>query len=109
LDWHSAKWFAVVFGILLLCLADTLFTLVLLNRGAVEVNPLMRFLIDGDGLKFALVKLGLTASSVVLLIVLPRNRRIARVTPGLVLYATLAIYLCLIGYELSLLHAREWR
>ena len=89
--------------ILLLCFADSLFTLVLLDRGAIEVNPLMRFLIQGDGRSFALVKLGVTAFSLVILIVISRGRAFGRVTPGVVLYATLAIYICLIGYELSLL------
>jgi hypothetical protein len=102
-DWHSAKWFAAAFGILLLCFADSLLTLVLLDRGAIEVNPLMRFLIQGDGRSFALVKLGLTASSLGILIVISRSRAFGRLAPSVVLYATLAVYVCLIGYELSLL------
>jgi hypothetical protein len=102
-DWHSAQWFATAFGILLLCFADSLFTLVLVDRGAIEVNPLMRLLIQGDGRSFALVKLALTASSLVTLILISGRRAFGCLTPGAVLYATLAIYICLIGYELSLL------
>ena len=102
-DWHPPKWFAVAFVILLLSCADSLFTLVLLDQGAVELNPLMRFLIRDGGRSFALVKLGLTAFSITALIVISRSRAFGRFPAGLVLYATLAIYTCLIGYELSLL------
>ena len=102
-DWHPAKWFAVALVILLLSFADSLFTLALLDRGAVELNPLMRFLIQDGGRSFALVKLGLTASSITALIVMSRSRAFGRFPAGLVLYATLAIYSCLVGYELSLL------
>jgi hypothetical protein len=102
-DWHPAKWFAVAFAILLLSFADSLLTLILLERGAVELNPLMRFVIQDDGRVFALVKLGLTGSSITALIVMSRSRAFGRVPAGLVLYATLAIYTCLVGYELSLL------
>jgi len=102
-DWHPARWFAVAFVILLLSFADSLLTLILLDRGAVELNPLMRLLIQDDGRSFALVKLGLTASCITALIIMSRSRAFGRVPAGLVLYATLAIYTCLVGYELSLL------
>ena len=93
----------MAFVILLLSFADSLFTLMLLDRGAVELNPLMRFLIQDGGRSFALVKLGLTAFSITALIILARSRAFGRFPAGLVLYATLAIYTCLVGYELSLL------
>ena len=104
LDWHPAKWLAVAIIILLLSCADSLLTLMLLDRGAVEVNPLMRFLIQGDGRSFALIKLALTAFSLTALIVMSRSRAFGRVPAGVVLYATLLIYSGLVGYELWLLN-----
>jgi hypothetical protein len=103
LDWHPPQWLAVALLILLLSFADTLLTLVLLGHGAIEVNPLMRFLILDGGRSFALIKLGLTASCITLLIVLARSQAFGRFPAGPILYATLLIYIGLVGYELWLL------
>jgi hypothetical protein len=102
-DWHPAKWFAVAIVILLLSFADSLLTLVLLDHGAVELNPLMRFLILDSVRSFALIKLGITAASLTVLIVMSRSRAFGRIPAGPLLYATLLIYASLVGYELWLL------
>ena len=50
----------LVAGVVVLCAADTVLTLKVLERGAIEANPLMDFLIrQGTGL-FGAVKLGFT-------------------------------------------------
>jgi hypothetical protein len=105
LDWHPAKWLAVALLILALSLADSLLTLVLLDKGAIEINPLMRLLILDGGRSFALVKFGLTASCTTLLILLARSRAFGRVPAGPILYAALLMYVGLVGYELWLLDA----
>jgi hypothetical protein len=105
LDWHPPQWFALALVILILSLIDSLLTLVLLDHGAVEINPLMRLLIVEGGRLFALVKLGLTASCVTLLIVTTRSRAFGRYPAGPILYLTALIYLGLVSYELRLLDA----
>jgi hypothetical protein len=102
-DWHQPQWLAVGLSILLLSFADAVLTLTLLNHGAIEANPLMRVLIDGSGLGFATVKIGLTAGGTVLLILLAQMRAFGRIPIGAVLYAVLAAYVALISYELWLL------
>jgi len=101
-DWFHPQWLAVGILILLLCSADALLTLALIARGAQEINPLMVPLVHGSGHAFAGWKVGLTASSVVLLIVLARLRVFGRAV-GAVLYIVLGIYAALVGYELFLL------
>lgn len=102
-DWHHPQWLATAMLIVMLCAADAFLTLVLLGRGAYEMNPLMRALLGGSGLAFAVVKIGLTASSVVLLTVIARMRAFGRISVGTLLYGVLAAYALLVTYELSLL------
>src|SRR3954464_7105412 len=87
-DWFHPQWLAVGILILLLCSTDALLTLTLLDRGAVEVNPLMAALLGGSGRAFATWKVGMTAAGVVLLTVLARLRVFGRAV-GVILYVIL--------------------
>jgi hypothetical protein len=102
-DWHHPQWLAVALLILLLCCADAILTITLLERGAYELNPLMAHLVERSGLAFAVVKLGLTSSGVVMLTLIAGTRVFGRLPVGLVLYSVLAGYVLLIAYELYLL------
>jgi uncharacterized membrane protein len=89
--------------ILLLSCADAFLTLTVINLGAEEVNPVMRPLVTGSGRSFALTKLLLTAMGVVILTLLARLRAFGRLPIGAILYAVLAMYVVLVGYEIWLL------
>jgi hypothetical protein len=104
-DWHHPQWLAISTLILLCCCADAFLTLALLGRGAYEVNPFMAPLVGGSSLSFALVKIGVTATGVVLLAQLARIRAFGRIPVGVLLYCVLALYGALIIYELKLLDA----
>jgi hypothetical protein len=104
-DWHHPQWLAIATLILLCCCADAFLTLMLVGRGAREVNPLMAPLVGGSSLTFALIKIGVTASGVILLTHLARIRAFGRVPVGVFLYCVLALYAALIAYELRLLDA----
>jgi hypothetical protein len=102
IDWYHPWWLAIATLILTLCASDAILTVVLINRGAHELNPVLAPII-GSGALFVAVKVGLTGVSVVLLTLLSRIRAFGRMRVGLVLYAVLAGYAALIGYELHLL------
>ncbi len=104
-DWHHPQWLAISTLILLCCCADAFLTLALLEQGAHEVNPFMAPLVGGSSLTFALVKIGFTATGVVLLAHLARIRAFGRIPVGVLLYGVLALYGALIIYELKLLDA----
>ena len=104
-DWHHPQWLAIAMLILLFSCTDALLTLMLIERGASEANPLMAPLVGGSGVAFALVKIGLTAGGVVLLTQLARMRAFGRIPVGVLLYTVLAIYGALIAYEFGLLNA----
>jgi hypothetical protein len=74
LDWHHPQWLAVAILIVLLSCLDAGLTLTLIAHGAYEVNPIMAPIVGGSALVFTLVKVGLTAGGVVLLILAARMR-----------------------------------
>jgi len=104
-DWHAPQWFAAALLVLLLSLIDTFLTLVLLDHGAIEINPLMQVFVNDDGRQFALVKLALTAWGVAVLVVLARVPVFRRYIAGPVLVATALLYVSLVGYELWLIYS----
>ena len=69
-DHYSAPIVCTVIVILLLSIADALMTLFLLSHGAVEVNPLMAYFLEIGTVAFMLVKYGLTAISVMIVLLL---------------------------------------
>ncbi|HEV7716576.1 MAG TPA: DUF5658 family protein, partial [Steroidobacteraceae bacterium] len=102
-DWHHPQWLAVAMLTLLLSVADAFFTLTLLQRGAYEANPFMEPLVHGSPLVFAIIKIGLTAGGVVVLIVLARARLFGSIPVSFILYGVLFAYAVLVGYEYWLL------
>jgi hypothetical protein len=102
-DWHASHWFAAALLVLLLSMADTLLTLVLVQHGAIEVNPLMAPFVIGNGPAFAFLKLALTASAVMILVVLTRVPTFGRLLAGPILVGAAVLYTVLLGYEMWLL------
>jgi Domain of unknown function (DUF5658) len=102
-DWHASRWFAAALIVLLLSMADTLLTLVLVQHGAVEVNPLMEPFVIGSGPAFAFLKLALTATAVLILVVLTRVPAFGRLLAGPILVGAALLYTVLLGYEMWLL------
>ena len=103
IDWFHPWWLAVATVILVLCACDAILTVVLIDRGAYELNPLLAPLVGGSGMLFAGVKIGLTGVGVVLLTLLSRVKAFGRLPVALLLYGVLAGYGMLIAYELRLL------
>ena len=103
-DWHHPQWLAIAILILMFSLADALLTLMLIEQGAVEANPVMAPLV-GSGIAFGVVKIGLTAAGVLLLTQLARLRTVGNLPVGVLLYIVLAVYGALIAYEFRLLQS----
>ena len=102
IDGHAPQWFAAALIVLLLSMADTFLTLVLVQHGAIEVNPLMAPLVVGGGRSFAFLKLALTAAAVAILVTLTRVPAFGRLLAGPILVGTAFLYALLISYELWL-------
>jgi hypothetical protein len=102
-DWHHPQWLGVATLIVLLSCIDAFLTLMLIDRGAYEANPLMAPLVASSPLAFTLVKVGLTGGGVVILTVVARMRVFRRIPISALLYLLLAAYALLITYEARLL------
>ena len=103
IDWHEPQWLAAALLIMLLSVADAALTLTLLNRGSVELNPLMRMVVLGSDRSFVYLKLGITAITVTMLVLLIRVRTFGRQLAGPVLLLTALGYGLLVSYEFWLL------
>lgn len=103
LDWHSAHLLAVAIGILLLCVADAFLTLVLLQAGAAEINPVMALLLYRSVAAFAVLKISMTGTCTISLVILARYRFMRLLRVEWVLYGVLITYMGLIGYEIWML------
>ena len=105
IDWHEPYLLFLSIMILLMSVADAFLTLTLLMGGAREVNPFLRFVLDEHPQLFALIKMGLTGTGVLVLVAVARARffRIMRV--GTVLQGVFVAYVALMAYEWWLLRA----
>jgi hypothetical protein len=102
-DWYSPHLLAVSIGILLLSATDAFLTAFLLLHGADEVNPVMAAIVYRSVAMFAAFKMAMTAIGIVVLVFLSRHRFMRLVRVELLLYAVLAVYSWLIGYEMWML------
>jgi Domain of unknown function (DUF5658) len=103
LDWHSSHLLAVAIGILLFSVVDAFLTVVLLQGGAREVNPIMAALIYRSVAVFTALKMGLTSLCTVLMVCLARYRFMRKLRVQWLLYGVLLAYVCLISYEVWML------
>jgi hypothetical protein len=68
LDRYNPSLFVAIMIVLSLCLLDAMLTLMLIDRGAYELNPLMAYYLTDGPRVFLLVKYGLTALAVLLIV-----------------------------------------
>ncbi|HEX3845440.1 MAG TPA: DUF5658 family protein, partial [Steroidobacteraceae bacterium] len=57
IDWHHPWWLAIATLIVALCASDAVLTVVLISRGAYEVNPFLAPLVSRSGALFVAVKI----------------------------------------------------
>lgn len=98
-DWHHPWLFFLATGTMLLSSVDAFFTMQLLSRGAIEINPVMDAVIGRGPLAFAASKMLLTGIGVLTLVFLSRWRFMNLVRTGLILTVFFSFYACLICYE----------
>jgi Domain of unknown function (DUF5658) len=103
IDWHHPWLFFLAVGTMLLSCLDAFFTLRLLDRGAIEVNPVMALAIDHGTFAFTVSKMLMTGLGVLMLVFLSRSRLFDRVRTGLFLTVFFSVYACVVCYQFVLL------
>ena len=68
-DRYHPKLFAAITAILMLSIFDALFTLILINNGSTELNPVMAYFLQHGLLPFIVAKYILTSIGVVILLI----------------------------------------
>ena len=102
-DRYDAHLFVVAIGIFLLCCLDAHFTLILLDRGAEEINPLMAALLNHGVQTFVYTKLTITGFGLIFLVVHAAFWIAGTVRVSDILYAVLLSYVLLFVYQLQML------
>ncbi|MEN8205804.1 MAG: DUF5658 family protein [Pseudomonadota bacterium] len=102
-DWYGHWPFAATFTIILLCFADAFLTIVLLSKGAVELNTLMNWLIQKDTHIFAVVKMSMTGAALIVLVMHFNFRIYKYIAVRYLIYALVPLYSLLIFHELTML------
>lgn len=98
-DWHHPWLFFLATGTMILSCMDAFFTLQLLDRGAMEINPLMAMVIEQSTAVFASTKIALTGFGILTLVYLSRTQFLNRFRTGLILTVFFSLYACLVCYE----------
>jgi hypothetical protein len=84
-------------AIFALCILDAIFTLLYIQRGGAELNPIMKAAIEAGVVPFFLLKCGLTLPAILFLCIHKNFRHVKGI-----LFGVLLIYAALFGYHLYL-------
>ena len=99
-DWHHPWLFFLAVGIMLLSCTDAFLTLLLIERGMIEANPFMAAMLGQGAAAFAVTKVFMTGTSILILVFLARSQFMNRVRTGLFLTIFFSFYCCLVCYEI---------
>lgn len=99
IDWHHPWLFFLAVGTMILSCVDAFMTLQLLERGMYEANPFMAAMIGQGATAFAVTKVSITGTSILILVFLAKARFLNRMRTGLFLTIFFSVYACLVCYE----------
>ena len=100
LDWHHPWLFFLATGTMLLSCADAFLTLQLIEKGMMEINPIMKAAMSHSTLLFTTTKLAMTGLGILVLVFLAKLQFLNRFRTGLFLTIFFSFYACLVCYEL---------
>ena len=98
-DWHHPWLFFLAVGTMILSCLGAFFTLQLLDRGAMEINPVMDAAIGQSTMLFAATKVSMTGFGILVLVFLSRARFMDMIRAGTILTVFFSFYACLVCYE----------
>lgn len=99
IDWHHPWLFFLAVGVMLMSCVDAFMTLLLLERGMVEANPIMQAVMGQSTTTFAVSKMLMTGTGILTLVFLAKAKFLDRFRIGLLLTIFFSLYACLICYE----------
>ena len=104
IDRYGSKILVAVLSCILLSLLDTILTLFLISRGAVEINPLMAYLLKYGGFVFFGVKYLITCTCLVIILLYKNCHLFGTKIQAKIFFILLAIpYALVVNWELYLI------
>jgi hypothetical protein len=100
MDWHHPWLFFLSVGIMLMSCTDAFLTLRLMEHGMIEANPIMAAMMGVSTTTFAVSKIIMTGTSILILVFLAKAQFMNRLRTGLLLTVFFSIYACLVCYEI---------
>ena len=97
-DRYGPSLLLFLISIVLLNVLDALFTMMILDYGGWEVNPVVRSAIEVYGDHFWIWKFSLVSVNVILLCLHSKFRYVRKIIPGICL-----VYLCIVLYQIKLM------
>ena len=104
-DIYDAKLLLIVLLIVTFSATDAGLTLLILQKGGAELNPVMIWALELSSHTFFAIKYLLTALGLMTLVVHINFRIFRRLSMPKLLVALLGLYMLLVGYEFSILAA----
>jgi hypothetical protein len=98
-DRYNVRYLILVVAILILCFLDAYLTLLLLQVGAIELNPFMLYFIKKDVVLSMVVKYIMTAAALIIFLVHKNFRVFGGLRVRNLIYAILAVYSGLVLFE----------
>lgn len=103
-DRYHQSLFGAIVLILLLSVMDAMLTIVLINHGATEINPIMAFYLELGPYTFLFVKYGLTCSGLMILLLCQNFfLKSIHVHAGALLYLVLVAFIGVVSWQLFLI------
>ncbi|MGR9107339.1 MAG: DUF5658 family protein [Gammaproteobacteria bacterium] len=102
-DIYDAKLLFITLLIAMLSATDAGLTLLILEKGGTELNPVMVWALESSSHTFFVIKYLLTVAGLVTLVIHINFRIFKRISMAEFLVGLLAFYTCLVGYEVSIL------
>jgi hypothetical protein len=99
IDWHHPWLFFLAVGTMIMSCVDAFMTLQLIEHGMYEANPVMAAVLGQGATTFAVTKMLMTGTSILILVFLAKSRFLNRLRTGLILTVFFSIYACLVCYE----------
>ena len=100
MDRHHPWLFFLSVGIMLLSCTDAFLTLRLMDHGMIEANPVMAAMMGVSISTFAVTKILMTGTSILILVFLAKTRFMNRFRTGVLLTVFFSLYCCLVCYEI---------
>lgn len=104
-DRYEAGLLLLVLAILILCITDAGLTLLILEKGGTELNPVMVWLLEAGSRVFFFTKYLITTLGVMVLLIHIHFRLFRGIRMPHFLFALCCFYMILVGYEVSILAA----